>query len=111
MPPPATSPPGFAPAARLVVPDLLGARHRRRRAADGTVTHQPHVAATVVDRFGAGDAFVAGVVDSLLGGLDVADTLAFAARLAALKCTVAGDMSLASRADVNALASGDLLRR
>lgn len=80
-------------------------------AADGTVTHQPHVAATVVDRFGAGDAFVAGVVDSLLAGLDVAGTLAFAARLAALKCTVAGDMSLASRADVNALASGDLLRR
>ena len=59
----------------------------------------------------AGDAFVAGVVDSLLAGLDVAGTLAFAARLAALKCTVAGDMSLASRADVNALASGDLLRR
>ena len=77
----------------------------------GAVTAQPAVAATVVDRFGAGDAFVAGVVDSLLAGLAVADTLAFAARLAALKCTVAGDMSLASRADVNALASGDLLRR
>ena len=100
----------FAPAARLVVL-TCSERGIMAVAADGTVTHQPHVAATVVDRFGAGDAFVAGVVDSLLAGLDVAGTLAFAARLAALKCTVAGDMSLASRADVNALASGDLLRR
>ena len=34
-----------------------------------------------------------------------------AARLAALKCTVAGDQSQFSRADVDALAAGDLLRR
>jgi 2-dehydro-3-deoxygluconokinase len=100
----------FAPAARLVV---LTCSERGSVAVErgGTVTVQPVVAATVVDRFGAGDAFVAGVVDSLLAGLDVKATLVFAARLAALKCTVAGDMSLASRADVNALASGDLLRR
>jgi 2-dehydro-3-deoxygluconokinase len=100
----------FASAARLVV---LTCSERGNVAVErgGAVSHHPHVAATVVDRFGAGDAFVAGIVDSLLAGLPVADTLAFAARLAALKCTVAGDMSLASRADVNALASGDLLRR
>lgn len=100
----------FAPAARLV---CLTCSERGSIAVDrgGAVTAHPAVFATVIDRFGAGDAFVAGVVDSLLAGLDVADTLAFAARLAALKCTVAGDMSLASRADVNALASGDLLRR
>jgi 2-dehydro-3-deoxygluconokinase len=100
----------FAPAARLVV---LTCSDRGSVAVErgGAVRAQPVVPATVVDRFGAGDAFVGGVVDSLLAGLDVAGTLAFAARLAALKCTVAGDMSLASRADVNALASGDLLRR
>jgi 2-dehydro-3-deoxygluconokinase len=100
----------FAPAARLVV---LTCSERGNVAIerDGTVTHQPHVAATVIDRFGAGDAFVAGIVDALLAGLPVAGTLAFAARLAALKCTVAGDMSQASRADVNALASPDQLRR
>ena len=100
----------FAPAARLV---CLTCSERGSVAVErgGAVTTQPAIAATVVDRFGAGDAFVAGIVDSLLAGLAVPDTLASAARLAALKCTVAGDMSLSSRADVNALASGDLLRR
>jgi 2-dehydro-3-deoxygluconokinase len=100
----------FAPAARLV---CLTCSERGSIAVEpgGIVTAHPAVPATVVDRFGAGDAFVAGIVDSLLSGLATADTLAFAARLAALKCTVAGDLSLASRADVTALTSGDLLRR
>lgn len=100
----------FAPAARLV---CLTCSERGSVAVEpgGVVTAQPAVPATVVDRFGAGDAFVAGIVDSLLSGLAIADTLAFAARLAALKCTVPGDLSLASRADVNALTPGDLLRR
>ncbi len=103
---------GFAPRARLV---WLTCAERGSVAVErgGAVTAQPAVVATVVDRFGAGDAFVAGIVDSLLAGLTVADALSFAARLAALKCTVAGDQSLASRAEVNALAlsPGDLLRR
>jgi 2-dehydro-3-deoxygluconokinase len=100
----------FAPAARLV---CLTCSERGSVAVErgGVVTAEPAVAATVIDRFGAGDAFVAGVVDSLLAGLAIRDTLAFAARLAALKCTVAGDLSLASRADVNALTQGDMLRR
>ena len=74
----------FAPAARLV---CLTCSERGSVAIErgGAVIAHPAVAATVVDRFGAGDTFVAGVVDSLLAGLDVADTLAFAARLAALE--------------------------
>lgn len=100
----------FAPAARLV---CLTCSERGSVAVEpgGVVTAYPAVPATVVDRFGAGDAFVGGIVDALLEGLPVADALAFAARLAALKCTVAGDLSLFSRAEVNALTPGDLLRR
>jgi 2-dehydro-3-deoxygluconokinase len=100
----------FAPAARLV---CLTCSERGSVAVEpgGVVTMQPWVPATVVDRFGAGDAFMAGVVDSLLGGAPAAEALSFAARLAALKCTVAGDQSQFSRADVDALAAGDVLRR
>jgi 2-dehydro-3-deoxygluconokinase len=100
----------YAPAARLV---CLTCSERGSVAVEqgGVVTMQPWVPATVVDRFGAGDAFVAGIVDSLLGGATAAEALSFAARLAALKCTVAGDVCLFSRADVNALDPGEQLRR
>ncbi len=100
----------FAPAARLV---CLTCSERGSVAVEqgGAVTAHPSVPATVVDRFGAGDAFVAGVVDALLAGGSAGDALAFASRLSALKCTVAGDLSLFSRADVNALIPGELLRR
>ena len=95
----------FAPAARLV---CLTCSERGSVAVEpgGVVTMQPWVPATVVDRFGAGDAFMAGIVDSLLGGASAAEALSFAARLAALKCTVAGDQSQFSRADVDALGGG-----
>jgi 2-dehydro-3-deoxygluconokinase len=79
--------------------------------ADGAVAAQPFVAATVVDRFGAGDAFLAGLLDVVLDGGQPAAALAFAANLAALKCTVAGDLSPFRRADVEALAAGEVLRR
>jgi 2-dehydro-3-deoxygluconokinase len=100
----------FAPAARLV---CLTCSERGSVAVEpgGAVTTHPAVPSAVVDRFGAGDAFVAGIVDSLLDGAPTPAALAFASRLAALKCTVAGDASQFSRADVNALIPGELLRR
>jgi 2-dehydro-3-deoxygluconokinase len=57
---------------------------------DGTVLEQRAYPTTVVDRIGAGDAFVAG----LLWGLearDVQEALRAAALAAALKCTLRGD--------------------
>jgi 2-dehydro-3-deoxygluconokinase len=47
----------------------------------------------VVDRFGAGDAFAAGLLWSLTGGGSVAVALAAATALAAMACTVHGDSS------------------
>jgi 2-dehydro-3-deoxygluconokinase len=46
----------------------------------------------VVDRFGAGDAFVAGLLWGLIER-DLATALVSGAALAALNCTVAGDLS------------------
>jgi 2-dehydro-3-deoxygluconokinase len=79
---------------------------------DGSVARHPYVVAEVVDRFGAGDAFLAGLLDVLLDDGTAAEALSFAARLAALKCTVAGDLSPFGRADVDLLAEpGERLRR
>jgi sugar/nucleoside kinase (ribokinase family) len=81
-------------------------------AGDGSVARHAYVAAEVVDRFGAGDAFLAGLLDVLLDDGTPAEALSFAARLAALKCSVAGDLSPFGRADVDELAEpGERLRR
>lgn len=57
----------------------------------------------VVDRLGLGDAFVAGVLDALLQGQAVEDSLVAGAALAALAATTHGDLSLARREDLDAL--------
>jgi 2-dehydro-3-deoxygluconokinase len=93
----------YAPAAELVCL-TCSERGSVGVTSDGTVAHQPYVAAHIVDRFGAGDAFLAGLLDVLLDGGSAAEALSFAARLAALKCTVAGDLSPFGRADVERLA-------
>jgi 2-dehydro-3-deoxygluconokinase len=59
--------------------------------ADGTVIEQPAFPTTVVDRVGAGDAFVAGLLWGLEQG-DQAEALRAGALAAALKCTVHGDV-------------------
>jgi 2-dehydro-3-deoxygluconokinase len=59
---------------------------------EGDSVHQPALEATVVDRLGVGDAFVAGLIWGLeRGGLP--DALRAASALAALKCTVRGDFA------------------
>ncbi|MCD1258049.1 sugar kinase [Paenibacillus athensensis] len=54
----------------------------------------------VYDRIGAGDAFAAGIVHGELQGFSPATTVEFAAASAMLAHTYAGDISLASEADI-----------
>jgi 2-dehydro-3-deoxygluconokinase len=81
-----------APAAELVVL-TTGSDGAVASLADGTVVEQPAYPTTVVDRVGAGDAFVAG----LLWGLEEhggSEALRAGALAAALKCTMRGDLLL-----------------
>jgi 2-dehydro-3-deoxygluconokinase len=79
--------------------------------AEGSV----HVAGTVaddVDRFGAGDAFVAGLLHGLLDGASVADAAARGLTLSALARTVRGDFTLFRADELRAVATtaGELVR-
>lgn len=60
----------------------------------------------IVDRIGGGDAFAAGLLFGLTGGLDDQASLDFALAAAALKHSVPGDFGLASEADVRAALQG-----
>lgn len=81
----------WAPDAAVVV--LTRGRHGALAADRGGAVHaQPGFRTEVVDRFGAGDAFVAGLLWGLIEQ-DLATALASGAALAALHCTVAGDLS------------------
>lgn len=66
------------------------------------------------DRIGSGDAFMAGIVYSLLNKKSPAETIEFATASAALKHTIAGDVLLASADEVEELTHsteiGKLLR-
>lgn len=62
---------------------------------------------TVVDRVGAGDAFCAGLIYSIANNFDPQKTAEFAAAASCIKHGIAGDLCLASAAEVEALASGD----
>lgn len=69
--------------------------------ADGALRYVPAVRVPVVDTTSAGDCFHAGALYGLLAGWDVGRTLQFAARAAALACTVLGGRpSIPSLADV-----------
>ena len=57
----------------------------------------------VVDRLGLGDAFVAGLLDGLLRHCSVDEALRAGTVLAAMKATVAGDLSLTRRQELDAL--------
>jgi 2-dehydro-3-deoxygluconokinase len=63
------------------------------RDAAGQVVVQEPFTVEVVDRFGAGDAFVAGLLWGLLEGKTAPQAGRTGAALAALKCTTAGDLS------------------
>ena len=63
----------------------------------------PQAVEGIVDRIGAGDAFAAGVLHGLLGGMADGDALAFGHAAACLKHTVPGDFNLVDAAAVDAL--------
>jgi 2-dehydro-3-deoxygluconokinase len=59
---------------------------------------------SVVDRIGAGDAFLAGLLWGLLEGGGLERALRYGCALGALACTVAGDQALFTPAEVRAVA-------
>lgn len=62
----------------------------------------------IVDRIGTGDAFAAGVLDGLVRGLGLEVSARFGLAAAAMKHSIAGDFNTASRAQIEAVASGSL---
>ena len=93
-----------APEARAVVL-TRGAEGSIALGAGGEAMHQRALEATVIDRLGVGDAFVAGLIFGLEMG-ELADALRFASALAALKCTVRGDFARFRPAEVEAALRG-----
>lgn len=61
----------------------------------------------IVDRVGGGDSFVGGLICGLLDGKDFKSSLEFGAAASAIKHTIPGDVNLATRAEVESLASGN----
>jgi 2-dehydro-3-deoxygluconokinase len=96
----------WAPAARHVVL-TRGDAGCVAAGPDGAWHERAAVPATVVDRFGMGDAFAAGLLWSLLEGDDLGPALDAAVTLAALKGTVAGDLSRASADELRAALAHD----
>jgi 2-dehydro-3-deoxygluconokinase len=62
----------------------------------------------IVDRIGTGDAFAAGVLDGLLRDAAPDEVAAFGLAAAAMKHSIAGDFSPASRAQIEAIMDGAL---
>jgi 2-dehydro-3-deoxygluconokinase len=60
----------------------------------------------ILDRIGGGDAFVSGIAYALMSGLDLQTAVDYGAAHGALAMTTPGDTSMASLAEVAALAGG-----
>jgi len=92
--------------------DLLSADHHRLGARIDqrqTCAEAPPLEVTsIVDRIGAGDAFAAGVLHSLLQGGDAAAMARTGLALAALKHSLPGDASLFGQTDLDAILQGTL---
>jgi 2-dehydro-3-deoxygluconokinase len=99
-----------APSARLVVL-TLGEGGALALDAGDAVHEQPAVPAQVVDRFGMGDAFAAGLLWVLLGDGDVPAALRAGATLAALKATTYGDLSQTTAGELHAALAGTSVAR
>lgn len=70
---------------------------------DRSIVSRPYELHGVVDRMGAGDAFVAGFLHAVHRGLDHERTLDFALAAAVLKHSIPGDFNLVDEADVKTL--------
>ena len=71
-------------------------------------THRPGL--EILDRVGGGDSFASGLVAAILEGQDLATAVEWGAAHGALAMTTPGDTSMASRAEVVALAAGGSAR-
>jgi 2-dehydro-3-deoxygluconokinase len=92
----------YAPEAKLVVV-TRGPAGAIARAGSGEVIESEAFPSVVVDRIGAGDAFLAGLVYGLLAELGDAGAMQFGCALAALKTTVFGDHSRFTADEVHAV--------
>jgi 2-dehydro-3-deoxygluconokinase len=92
------------------VRDTVSASHNRLSGIlwDGTgvVETTQHDIHPIVDRVGAGDAFMAGFIYATLRGMEGRQAIDFATAACALKHTVEGDVNSVSVAEVDALVSG-----
>jgi 2-dehydro-3-deoxygluconokinase len=61
----------------------------------------------IVDRVGAGDAFMAGLIYGILNKKDDAATIEFATAAGAFKHSVEGDVNVASAEEIEALVKGE----
>ena len=76
--------------------------------ADGAVVRPSKLyTVTVVDRVGAGDAYAAGFLWATLAGRSVQGAADAATALAALKCTIRGDIPLVTRPELEELLASD----
>jgi 2-dehydro-3-deoxygluconokinase len=95
----------LAPAATIALP--LGEAGSAVQPPAGVRRPSRRHAVTVVDRVGAGDAFAAGFLWATLIGRDAQQAVDAATALAALKCTIWGDVSLVSRPELEELLATD----
>lgn len=75
---------------------------------DGWEQTEEKVVAGIVDRIGAGDAFAAGILHGMLGGLDLDKTVHAGLALTCLKHSLPGDASLFGPRDIDAFLAGEL---
>ena len=87
-----------APQAELVV--MTDGSNGASAASADTQCSVEAPATVVIDRFGAGDAFTAGLVWSLTAGHAAPDALAAGTALAAMACTVTGDIAAFSEREL-----------
>jgi 2-dehydro-3-deoxygluconokinase len=74
---------------------------------DGVAQTAPREVDGIVDRFGAGDAFTAGLIRALRAGMPAQRALEFAEAAGAMKHTMPGDFLLSTYEQVMTLANGD----
>ncbi len=70
--------------------------------------HQPSFATEVVDRIGAGDAFVAGFLYGYLGKKSLEEAALWGNAMASLKMSVVGDMPIFDRHFAEALVTSSV---
>jgi|SRR5215204_363493 2-dehydro-3-deoxygluconokinase len=97
-------------AVAVTLPLALRNRWSAVVAARGKTYHAPRYEVEVVDRFGAGDAFSAGLIVSRLENRGWDDAARFATAASALKHSIPGDFCLVTRGEVEQLVRGTSLR-